>query len=147
MEDPAPERPHRGRSGAFFLAVLVALGCEVVRGPELELNGETLRLARGATVHDVTLVGGNGPLGTVRTRPGDAVRFTAGDNLTHAVVFEADALTAAGRSFLEETSQLRGAPLVETGATWVVLLEGAPPGRYPFRCVAHDRTGALEVAR
>ena len=59
--------------------------------------------------------------------------------------FTADALSSEQRSFLERTNQLRAPPLVEQGAAWVVSLEGAPPGAYPFHCITHGERGRLTV--
>ena len=77
--------------------------------------------------------------------PGDFVRFTAGDRRPHALAFTADSLAPPIRRFLERTQQLRGPPLVNRDAAWVVGLTEAPPGRYPFHCRSHDAHGAIDV--
>jgi plastocyanin len=74
------------------------------------------------------------------------VRFTVLDHRTHAIAFVADSLGAQARTFLERTGQLRGPPLVSEGASWVVVLDGAPPGRYPFLCRSHDVRGVLTIS-
>ena len=76
---------------------------------------------------------------------GDAVRFTTADPRPHAVAFELDSLAPPVRQYLERTGQLRGPPLVSEGTTWLIILEDAPPGVYPFYCRAHDTRGQLTV--
>jgi hypothetical protein len=41
--------------------------------------------------------------------------------------------------------QLRGPPLVNEGAAWVVSLADAPVGRYPFLCRTHGARGRIAV--
>lgn len=76
---------------------------------------------------------------------GDAVRFVVEDRRPHALAFTVDALAAPVREYLERTGQLRGPPLVNQGASWVVILEDAPAGRYPFHCRSHDAAGEIIV--
>jgi plastocyanin len=140
---PTPERSTR-RSGVLvsILAVLTLTGCEAVDGGgTIQLDTAEVNLA-GGQVHEIVIAGAAAtdsiaPTG-VRARPGDALRFTTADHRTHAMAFEADRLDPAIREYLDATNQLRGPPLVNRGAAWVVVLEGAPPGRYPFLCRAHN---------
>lgn len=130
---------------------LLTSACDRVEtgGRELELDGETIRLAPGATVHDVHIAvdAGGARLrpDTIHASRGDVVRFVADDNRGYAIVFREDRLAQPVESFLERTGQLRGPPLIERGARWVVDLDAAPPGRYPFRCLTHGRDGLLLV--
>jgi plastocyanin len=149
---PTPGRP-TGRSGVFvsLLAALTIIGCEAVGGGDtIQLDTAEVQLS-GARVHDLVIAGqadtdSIAPAG-VRAQVGDAVRFTSGDHRTHAVAFDAARLDPHIREYLERTNQLRGPPLVNQGASWVVVLEDAPPGRYPFLCRSHDARGVVVVGR
>jgi plastocyanin len=149
---PTPERS-AGRSGVFvsLLAALTIIGCEAVGGGDtIQLDTAEVQLS-GARVHDFVIAGqadtdSIAPAG-VRAQVGDAVRFTTGDHRTHAMAFDADRLDPPIREYLERTNQLRGPPLVNQGASWVVVLEDAPPGRYPFLCRSHDARGVVVVGR
>lgn len=154
---PAPGSRGSGRPGALlFPILLVALlaACDERVGErgrtviELE-DGETVELDDGAVAVDVVLLGAGraGMLAdTVRIRPGDVVRFVAGDPMPHAVVFDASLLPTEAAAFLERSGQLRGPPLVETGASWIVSFDGAPPGAYPFADLSQDVHGVVLVA-
>ncbi|MFW6079611.1 MAG: hypothetical protein ACODAE_08320 [Gemmatimonadota bacterium] len=116
----------------------------------IDLDGRTVRLPAGASLHTVTLrnEGDRGDIEpeTLRARPGDAVRFVAADDGGHAVAFERDALPARAADFLARTGQLRGAPLIRSDAAWIVDLSDAPTGSYPFRCVNTGARGRLIVS-
>lgn len=150
---PTPERS-TGRSGVFvsLLALLAIAGCDAVSGgATIQLDTAEVQLAGGTRLHDFVISGqadtdSIAPAG-VRAQVGDAVRFTTGDHRTHAVSFEADRLDPPIRDYLERTNQLRGPPLVNQGASWVVVLEDAPAGRYPFLCRSHDARGVVVVGR
>jgi plastocyanin len=142
------------RPGAFLLVASLMLlpACEAPplpgAGPSIDLNGETIRLERGASVVDIELQAVNGMViepDSVNVSPGDAVRFIAEDAATHAIVFDATNLEAVPQAFLARTNQLRGPPLVNPGSTWVISLESAPPGAYPFTCLTHGGGGVLIV--
>jgi plastocyanin len=148
---PALSAPRR-RAGVLLSALcLAASACDAPAlpgsGPELQLDGATVRLPRGASVHTVEL--GAASRGfqppRVAARPGDAVRFTVTDAMLHDIAFDDAALPADARNFLESTGQLRSPPLVVRGATWVVNLEDAPPGRYPFLCTTHGERGEIGI--
>lgn len=114
---------------------------------ELE-DGETVELGDGAVAVDVVLVGAGRAgalLDTVRIRPGDAVRFVAADPMLHAVAFDVSLLRTEAAAFLERTGQLRGPPLIETGASWIVSFEDAPPGAYPFADLSQGVRGVVLV--
>jgi plastocyanin len=155
MMVPTPERS-TGRSGVFasLLVALTIVGCEAVAGgggATIQLDTAEVQLGDGTQVHDFVIAGvadadSIAPSG-VRARVGDAVRFTTEDHRTHAIAFEADRLDPAIRAYLDRTNQLRGPPLVNRGASWVVVLEDAPPGRYPFLCRTHDARGVVVVER
>lgn len=137
-------------------AVLIALGaCDSVRdgigddGPRvLELTHDTIRLADGVRLVDVEVkrgAAGDFEPAAVAARTGDVVRFTAADHGGHAIVFEATTLPQPARDFLQRTGQMRSPPLITSGAAWVITLDGAPAGEYPFRCTTHDTAGRLSV--
>lgn len=141
---------------ALFGTILLLgpLACDDVvpdRPAELELDdGRTVELPAGAQIHAVRV--GQGPSGaeqfipdTVRARPGDVVRFIAGDGASHAVVFQENLLSPDARSYLESTGRLRGPPLVARETSWIVGLEEAPGGVYPFLCTVHAADGVMIV--
>jgi|CeladaMinimDraft_18_1061708.scaffolds.fasta_scaffold00061_35 plastocyanin len=141
------------RPFVLLAAVCALAACDRAAVPErppiLELGAVVAELPPGARVHEVR-VGGAAPAAelepdTVRARPGDVVGFTAVAHGMHAVAFDAPALAPEAGAFLSETRQLRGPPLVKAGATWVVSLDGAPPGTYPFVCITHGARGVLVV--
>lgn len=131
--------------------VAAAAGCEGVpdSGPRvLELAHDTILLPDSVSLVDVTVrrtAEGDFDPAAVSAETGDVIRFTAEDNGSHAIVFNDAALPADALDYLRRTSQLRSPPLLTTGAAWVVTLDGAPPGEYPFRCVTHGQSGRLTV--
>lgn len=146
-KSPTPGRLS-GRSGVLVLVALLLTACERVGGGEsIALDSSELTVA--GSVHEIRLSGAEAGdsivPGRIQAEPGDALQFVVGDRRPHAVAFLADSLSARQRTFLEETGQLRGPPLVNQGSSWVVILEGAPPGRYPFYCRSHDAFGVVIV--
>ena len=154
----APGRPVTGRPGALLLPLLLVAALAACGGERrhaasdrhrLPLGGDTIELGPDVTVHTVRLGGAAaGPAlypETVRARVGDVVRFVATDARGYAVSFEDSTLAPAARRFLESSRQLRGPPLITTGAAWVVSLKGAPAGRYRFRSLTRDASGLLVV--
>lgn len=140
------------RSGVFIVVVasLAWAGCDWLgEDATIELDEGEVQLERGARVNEVR-VGGAGAADRlapteITAAPGDAVRFVVEDRRAHALVFVEDGLSPENRTFLSETNQLRGPPLVNEGATWVVSLAEAPPGRYPYVCLSHDAGGVITV--
>lgn len=151
----APAR-HTARAGALLsmaLMLLVGAGCDRTareEGPRvLELTHDTIRLESGVRLHDIVVrreSGGEFHPAQVQATQGDVVRFTAEDMAGHAISFMGANLDPAVLHFLEQTGQLRGPPLITSGAAWVITTENAPPGEYPFRCTTHAVTGRLTVA-
>jgi plastocyanin len=151
-----PQAPSRRlvRAGACAVLVLLA-GCDRVglpgadTGPRvIELAHDTVRLQADERLVEVRVrrdAAGDFEPAHVQASPGDYVRFTAGDGAGHAIVFIADELPAAARAFLERTGQVHSAPLIREGASWVITLEDAPTGDYPFHCATHDSRGRLSV--
>ena len=109
--------------------------------PDAVLRAE-LGLTDEDRVHTVRLVGG-----AVETADpeidsvpiGAWVQFVSGDWLVHELLFEVDSMSAAARGFLSRTEQGRSPPLMHLDARFVVSLDGAPSGRYPYRI---EGTGA-----
>jgi plastocyanin len=142
----------RGRPGVVVLATLAGIlaGCEAGgAGATIQLDTAEVQLERGASVHDITISGEASAdslaPARVSARVGDALRFTTDDHRTHAMGFDADRLDPQIRDYLERTNQLRGPPLVDRGDAWIVVLDAAPPGVYPFLCRVHDARGVLRV--
>jgi plastocyanin len=139
---------------AVVTAVLAGAGCDRVprigsdAGPRvLELAHDTIRLQSGVRLIDVAVrrtAEGEFDPAHVEARQGDVVRFTAGDRAGHAIVFVD--LGAEARNFMGQTGQMRSPPLITDGASWVITLDGAPAGEYPFHCTTHDVRGRLTVA-
>ena len=146
----APAR-RLARAGALFFLVLAA--CDrtggVDEGPRvLELTHDTIQLPDSVRLIDVKVrrdTSGDFEPASVQVKQNDMVRFTAADRAGHAIAFDGAVLTADVREYLERTGQLRGPPLITTDAAWVITLDGAPAGLYPFRCVTHDLGGTLTV--
>lgn len=153
LKSTAPAHYLRGCAGAFVFALLLG-SCD--RAPiigdkkdrTLELATDTIDVPDGTDLHDIVVMTNaqnqDFQPAQLKAAPGDYVRFTTADNRTHAIVFEVTAPEI--RTFLETTGQLRSAPLVTKGASWVVALKGAPAGTYAFRCLMHSQTGQLTVA-
>ena len=143
-----------GLAGALFFVALAALaGCRDVGGSAprvLELGSDTIVLADSIALVEVRIGridDGDNVIepASLDAKAGDVVRFTSEDRGAHALSFDAARLDPAAREFLQRTGQLRGPPLLEPGAVWVVNLDGAPPGSYPFTCSTHGLHGTLTV--
>jgi hypothetical protein len=102
--------------------------------PEL---AEALGLPSSTPIHRVTLSGRGEDTRVLptllRVRPGDLVQFVTVDRRVYAVRFDLDALAPEPLDFLRATGQEGSPPLAAEGARFVVSLEGAPEGSYPFR--------------
>lgn len=147
--DATPGRLVR-RSGVLLSALFALAACDAIGGGStIRLDSAEVALPGGADVHEVGIEGAGAAdslaPATLEVRRGDAVRFIAGDHRTHAIAFLADSLEPGARAYLEESMQLRGPPLVNRGSEWVVVLDDAPPGRYPFVCVSHGARGVVTV--
>jgi plastocyanin len=157
---PAPCRRRAGVllwACCLLLALAAGTACDRVpglgggedQGPRvLELAHDTIRLEQGVRLHEVVLSRARAGIfepARLQVRQGDVVRFTAEDGAGHAVVFTGEALAPGARQFLESTGQMRSPPFVAAGSGWVITLEGAPAGEYPFLCTTHDARGSLTV--
>jgi plastocyanin len=143
-----------GAAGAVFFAASLGLaGCREAAPPAprvLALGTDTIVLADSIDLVEVRLGrvdDGDNVIepATSEAQVGDVVRFTSADHGGHALAFEGATLDPAVRDFLDRTGQLRGPPLLEPGAVWVINLQGAPPGSYPFVCATHGLRGTLTV--
>lgn len=146
--------PVRGAGLMFFLSLLLLGGCtggeKAASDPEVEAARE-LGLARGARLHRVVL-GGRGAEEhvlpqVVRVDPGDAVEFVTVDHRIHRLEFPRDSLAPEAYEFLRSTGSEASPPLPFKGSRFLLLLEGAPLGRYPFLSHGHGGTtkGVIEV--
>ena len=141
-----------GRPGLLF-GLLLVLGCGNQDGAAprdvVRLDDGDVTLPEGARRHDVAFEGVGAQQevtpSTVAANPGDAVAFTAVDRVTHSVAFLADRLDSAQVAFLEQGGQMRGPPLLSEGSSWIVSLNGAPPGDYVFACTMHGGQGVIRV--
>ena len=132
----------------------LVLSCDDVPGVDagprtLELANDTIQLEQGVSLVEVEVrraADGDFDPAAPEAHPGDVIRFAAADNGGHAIVFESTALAADARDWLERTGQMRSPPLITSGAAWVVTLDGAPPGDYPFLCSTHGTRGRLTVS-
>lgn len=116
--------------------------------PVLELAHDTIRLDGSVTLHEVRILreaGGEFDPSSIVAEPGDIIRFTADDQAGHAIAFDGAALIAEVREYLERTGQLRSPPLITSGAAWVIALDDAPPGDYPFHCTTHSHQGRIRI--
>lgn len=123
-------------------------GCDNLGGGDtIDLDSASVSIA--GSVHEIRITGAAATdtidPATLEVEVGDAVRFVVEDRRPHALAFTADRLTEPVRAYLDRTGQLRGPPLVNQGASWVVILEDAPPGSYPFHCRSHDARGEVTV--
>lgn len=139
------------RAGALVLSAMSA-ACADAPGDEgprvLELSHDTIQLESGVALVDVAVrraENGDFEPAMIEAGVGDVVRFTAGDRGGHAISFEGSSLGADARAWLEQTGQLRSPPLITSDAAWVITLDGAPAGEYPFRCTTHNTAGRLTV--
>jgi plastocyanin len=150
----APSRTQVRVGAVAFLACILGAGCDRVapgreEGPRvLELAHDTIRLEAGVRLVEVKVrrqaEGDFDPV-AAEVRQGDLVRFIAEDRAGHAIVFSGERLGLTARDFLDQSGQLRGPPLISSGSAWVITLDGAPPGEYPFHCTTHDVAGMLTV--
>jgi plastocyanin len=143
----------RARRPGLLLCVVLALGCNQDGGAAprdvVRLDEREVELPAGARRHDVQLhgVGASEEVdpASVDANVGDAIAFNAADGITHSVVFLADRLDSAQVTFLEQSGQMRGPPLLTEGGSWIVSLDGAPPGDYAFACAMHGGQGVIHV--
>jgi plastocyanin len=141
-------------AGLFLLVVLVAVGCDASpeAGPDPELEGaRALGLPNGARLHRVIL-GGRGSdehvlPARIQASRGDGVEFVTVDHRVHTVWFPSDSLSAEAMAFLISMEQEESPPLLRRGSRFVLLLEDAPAGRYPFISQGHGGRagGVIEV--
>ncbi len=159
MRDPGRGR-HRGlipgfRRGALVASVLLLLlgggvGClgdpPPPTDPEL---AEALGLAPSTSIHTVHLVDRSGRVGvfpaTLEVAGEAVVQFRTRDARVYGVRFLLAEMNSAQRDFLSEGGQGASPPLVEEGARFVVSLQGAPEGRYPFIVEGQGDPGEGEI--
>lgn len=111
-----------------------------------------LGLPPGARIHRV-LLGGRGAEEhllphRVRAAPGDAIEFLTVDNRIHTISFLVDSIPLGAVEFLDASGASASPPLVTRGSRFVVRLEGAPLGSYPFVSRGHggEARGVIELA-
>jgi plastocyanin len=84
----------------------------------------------------------------IATSPGDAVEFVTVDHRVHTVSFLQDSLSIEGIDFLTSVGRMASLPLISRGSRFLVLLEAAPHGRYPFVSQGHGGRayGVIDVS-
>jgi plastocyanin len=146
-----PARFPAGRRAGFLFVLLLGLtACRETPPPPVVLvvAGDTILLPQGARIHDIDVrVRAEGEFlpEAVEGRPGDVLRFTAGDGRGHALAFEAGERGDELLDFLERTGQRRGPPLLSAGAIWIVALAEAPQGSVRVVCLTHAERARLVV--
>jgi plastocyanin len=130
--------------------ILAACGGSAESGAPayIVVRGDTIPLANGARVTEVTVRSGREPEfepDRVLARPGDVVRIASLDGGPHAIAFDLAATDPASLAYLERTAQLRGPPLLSSGATWILRFDEASASGYVIRCLTHGATLAVSV--
>ncbi len=120
---------------SILLAGLASCGPVPELRPDQRLQDE-LGLSPRDEVYRISITGGEQesvvPMEVIV--PDDAyVEFVTTDSWVHEVRFELDSLDRSAREFLERTDQVASPPMVNADSRFVVFMEDAPPGRYPFR--------------
>jgi len=114
---------------------------------------EELGIAAGVPIHRITL-GGRGsrdrvvPLRT-EARPGDVLHILSADRRIQTFRFLAEGAPEGAMAFLERTGQVGSPPLADVASAWIVSLEGAPEGEYPFLVEGHGDPvrGVVDIRR
>lgn len=145
----------RLRSLAVAAGVLV-LGCGEPPPPPFDLDAPLrveLGIPAGVPIHRITL-GGRAdqdhvvPL-RVEGAPGDVLHVLSADRRIQYFSFDSGRLDEQQRAFLERTHQMESPPLTDPGSRWVLSLEGAPEGDYPFTVVGQGEPvhGVVDIRR
>jgi len=114
---------------------------------------EELGIHPDIPIHRIT-IGGRGsrdrvvPLRT-EARPGDVLHILSADRRIQTFRFLPEGAPEGAMGFLERTGQVGSPPLSEVGNAWIVSLEGAPEGGYPFLVEGHGDPvqGVVDVRR
>jgi len=140
-------------SPRLLFLLLGLVGCADPPPPPVDLDASLraeLGISAGVPIHRFTL-GGRGAddrvvPSLVEAAPGDVIHFLSADRRVQTVTFGGEGLGAEAEAFLRRTGQLASPPLVDAGSRFVLSLEGAPLGRYPFRVEGHgDPVGGVVV--
>lgn len=114
--------------------------------PEL---AEALGLAPSTPIYTIHLADRSGRVGvfpaTLEVEGEAVVQFRTRDARVYGVRFLLAEMSSATRDFLSEGGQGSSPPLVEEGARFVVSLQGAPEGRYPFIIEGQGDPGQGEI--
>ena len=123
----------------ILVAGLASCGPDPELMPDQRLQDE-LGFSPRDEVHRISITGGEQESVVPREVivPDDAyVEFVTTDSWVHEVRFELDSLQRSARDFLERTDQVASPPMVNADSRFVVFMEDAPPGRYPFLVVGN----------
>jgi hypothetical protein len=143
-------------TGLAAAAFSLFLGCGEPPPPPFDFEEplrQELGIDPGVPIHRITL-GGRGaddrvvPL-RVEGAPGDVLHVLSVDRRVQTFAFEAEGMSAEQKDFLERTGQVGSPPLTDAGSRWVVSLEGAPEGDYPFVVMGQGEPvrGMVDVRR
>ena len=140
----------------LLAAALALAGCrgEGERAPAPPADSTLAgRLAAPAGAGSVRLVRVLSPPGPhafapaeVRLRPGDVLRFVHTGHLAESIAFDDSVASPAGSAWLRARRLTDATLLTHPGQILDVSFAGAPPGRYPFRSLAHAAPGTHGVA-
>lgn len=144
-----------------LLALLVPLvllpGCgQDPPPPPVDLDAPLraeLGIPADVPIHRITL-GGRGsrdrvtPLRT-EAAPGDVLHVLSADRRIQTFRFVTEGTPPEWQHFLEETGQLGSPPLTDVGSAWVLSLEDAPQGEFPFVVEGHGDPvrGVVDIRR
>jgi hypothetical protein len=95
-----------------------------------------LDVSARSEVHRISITGGQEESAVPRevsVPEGALVEFVTTDSWVHEVWFELDSLSLEAREFLVQSDQVASPPMVNPDSRFVISLDGAPSGRYPFR--------------
>lgn len=136
---------------AIALAGLSALGVSCAEPAVIETGDGSFELDATAQVHEIVIERLEGAEmfrpSAVAVRRGDVVRYTSHTLDSHAIAFQRARLTSDQQRFLAETGQETSLPILAEGDAWILSLEDAPAGVYPFVCLIHESGGTVEVTQ
>lgn len=106
-----------------------------------------------AATHEVAMVGSRFVPAHVVAQSGDTVAFVNGNGGPHNAAFWPDSLPPGARNRLaavlpDTIGPMVGPLLFAPAQRWSIVLDGVPPGRYPYFCLPHvsgGMVGAIEV--
>lgn len=148
--------PGRGRARLAAFVVLLLSACGEPPPPPFDFEAplrEELGIADGVPIHRITLGGRGAEDRVVPSRvegaPGDVLHVLSVDRRIQTFTFDPEGLTPEQKGFLVRTGQMGSPPLTDAGSRWVISLEGAPEGEYPFVVLGQGEPvrGVVDIRR